>query len=191
MIDVYRTALADCLSILRLHSDADWSPQAVHSDETILGVGAHIADTLIAYAGQIASQPSDHWVPIHSVLDDGTGVHGLLEAIASSGRIFDVIAEHAPSTTRAFHSWGMSDTEGFLAMACVELLVHTNDVVSSLEGEFSVDDELVEPVLHRLFRDVPTGGSRWEALLWSTGRIAIPSHPQQASWRWYADVQPE
>jgi hypothetical protein len=188
MIDVYRAVLSNCVSTLRFYSDADWNIPAIGIDMSVSGVGAHVADGLIAYAAQIVGQPSDHWVPIQVAIEQGADVFGLIEAISTAGRILDIVAVNSPATSRSYHSWGMSDPEGFLAMGCVELLAHTYDIVTSLEGEFSVDDKLVQPFLERLFRGVPTECSRWEALLWSTGRIAIPGSPRQESWRWYADV---
>ncbi len=81
---------------------------------------------------------------------------------------------------------GMADAEGFLAMACDEILVHCWDAVRGLRNEFAAPDELAERIQQRLFPWTPTGGTAWQRLLWANGRVDIPGQPHRPGpdWVW-------
>jgi hypothetical protein len=73
---------------------------------------------------------------------------------------------------------------GFAAMACDELLVHTDDAARGLGVPFTPPDGLVLATLTRLFPWAP-GTDPWPALLWCNGRVALPGLPRQSRWAWH------
>ena len=79
---------------------------------------------------------------------------------------------------------GQADASGFAAMACDELLVHSNDAARGLGVPFVPPDGLVRATLARLFPWAP-GTDPWPAPLWCNGRIALPGHPRQDRWAWH------
>jgi hypothetical protein len=67
-----------------------------------------------------------------------------------------------PPEVRAFHASGMFDAEGYVALGCLEALLHGHDVVSGLDLSFDPPSEIVRPVVARL---MPWLESTWDALL--------------------------
>ena len=88
---------------------------------------------------------------------------------------------------RAYHSFGVSDPEGFGAMGIVETLLHTHDVAEGLGLAWAPPAGLCDRVLARLFREVPDDQDRWQVLLWATGRADLPGRPRPEQWRWYGE----
>ena len=86
---------------------------------------------------------------------------------------------------RGAHRWGIGDAEGFLAMGCVEVLVHTYDVSLGI-ADFRGDAIISERVVRRLFPWAPIDSDPWRALLWSTGRAEIADFESPgAGWVWH------
>jgi hypothetical protein len=81
----------------------------------------------------------------------------------------------------------MADPEGFVAMGCVELLVHGADAAAGLDVELRPPDGLCERVVRRLFPSATHPAPPWDLLLWATGRLALPDVAAlDESWRWHA-----
>jgi hypothetical protein len=80
----------------------------------------------------------------------------------------------APPGTRAFHQAGRADGSGFLAMACDELLIHTDDILRSAGSSFRPPAKLVARALARLFPWAPVDIDPWRALRWANGREELP-----------------
>jgi hypothetical protein len=95
------------------------------------------------------------------------------------------VIDGSPPGARGWHPHGLADASGFAAMACDELLVHTDDSARGLGVPFAPPTPLVRATLERLFPWAPAGADPWPALLWSNGRVALPGHPRQARWRWH------
>jgi hypothetical protein len=86
----------------------------------------------------------------------------------------------------ALDLWGgAADAAGFAAMACDELLIHTDDAARGLGLRFAPDPALAGRVLARLFPWHQPGDDPWRALLWANGRIDWPGRPSQAGWIWH------
>jgi hypothetical protein len=81
---------------------------------------------------------------------------------------------------------GIADPEGFLAMGCEEILVHTWDIAQGFGLPMEPPDEVARAVLHRLFPWAPTGCSPWDAQLWCSDRIALPGSAKIGHWGWHA-----
>jgi hypothetical protein len=80
----------------------------------------------------------------------------------------------------------MGDAAGFLAMACEEILVHTDDIARGLGLVFRPADEgLVRRVAARIFPWAPADADPWNALCWGAGRIALPDRPRLGLDWWF------
>ncbi len=96
------------------------------------------------------------------------------------------VCEASPPGARAWHPAGMADAEGFLAMGCDEILVHTFDIATGLGVGFHPPDELCAKIVARLFPWTSIEASAWEALLWSNGRVALPGLERlDENWYWW------
>jgi hypothetical protein len=94
-----------------------------------------------------------------------------LDALVGVARALAGVAAASPPAARGFHALGMVDAEGFVALGCLELLVHGYDVARGLGLAYEPPDGLCARVLARLFPwvDHPAGPA-WTALLQATGR---------------------
>jgi Mycothiol maleylpyruvate isomerase N-terminal domain len=115
---------------------------------------------------------------------------GALTTIAAMRTFCFVLAdvvEAAPPGTRAFHQAGRADRSGFIAMACDELLIHTDDILRSTESYFQPPEDPVARVLARLFPWAPTDVDPWKALRWANGREELrPPHGRLGpDWTWH------
>ncbi|MGD3108879.1 hypothetical protein [Streptomyces sp. YGL11-2] len=162
----------------------------------------HLSDDLFAYAVQLGPRtpPLTGNVPyvwerrrpggpanaVHA--DRAAGPAGLLQTLEASGALLVAMVRTTPPQVRAYHPFGVSDPEGFAAMGAVETLVHTHDLAEGLGLDWSPPAEVCARVLTRLFPDAPAEAEPWPALLWATGRTALPGLPRRTSWRWDGTV---
>lgn len=143
----------------------------------------HVANVVCWYSTSLATETRERaaW-PRHD--DHDSSVHDLVRVVADLAAVLAAVASNAGDTVRAFHSEGMADRAGFLAMASDELLVHTWDIGTAFNVDFMPTAALVAPVLGRLFQGAPSNVDSWPALLWSNGRIALPDRPRERIWSW-------
>lgn len=67
----------------------------------------------------------------------------------------------------------------------METLVHTHDLALGLGlPPFEPPAARCARTVHRLFPDAPADAEPWPALLWATGRPALPGRPRRTAWRW-------
>ncbi|MFB7557121.1 VOC family protein [Streptomyces brevispora] len=159
----------------------------------------HLSDDLFAYAAQLGPQspPLDSDVPFHWAprreggpfnaifADPAAGAAGLLRTLEASGALLAAMVRTTSPDIRSYHSYGISDAEGFAAMGIVETLVHTHDLAEGLGLGWTPSAELCDRVLARLFPDAPDDEDRWAVLLWSTGRAELPGRARVTSWKWH------
>ncbi|MFG2403181.1 VOC family protein [Streptomyces brevispora] len=159
----------------------------------------HLSDDLFAYAVQLGPQspPLDSDVPFHWAprreggpfnaifADPAAGAAGLLQTLEASGALLAAMVRTTSPDVRSYHSYGISDAEGFAAMGIVETLVHTHDLAEGLGLDWTPSAELCDRVLARLFPDAPDDEDRWAVLLWSTGRAELPGRARVTSWKWH------
>jgi hypothetical protein len=82
----------------------------------------------------------------------------------------------------------MADPKGFAGMACVEVLVHGHDIAQGLRRDLDPPRDVCTRVLARMFPHtvhVLADLDPWTALLWATGRVELPGHPQIEEWSWH------
>ena len=171
--------------------DADWSVPARDLEWSCRATAVHIADSYFAHAARIVARPREWFVPAEVVAEESAGPQELLQVVDACAELLRGAGIIADPATRAWHPWGFSDPAGSLAMGAAEGLLHTWDIVGGLGGDWRPPAELCRPVLARLFPDAPDVADvdPSEALLWCTGRVALPSRPRRTTWRWYGDAR--
>jgi len=167
--------------------DADWSVPARGLDWSCARTAVHLADSQFAHAARIVARPTEWFVPATVVVDEPGDPRQLLQVFGACAGLLVAAATGADPSSRAYHPWGASDPAGSMAMGAAEGLLHTWDVVGGLGGDWRPPDDLCRPAIERLFPDAPTDVGAADALLWCTGRVALPGHPRRTEWRWYGE----
>ncbi|PXY28322.1 hypothetical protein BAY60_11510 [Prauserella muralis] len=147
-------------------------------------VVAHIANTLLWYAFDFAAGDTELSTADVAVRDDAEPAE-LVRTVSASVRLLAALVQTAEGDRRGWHPRGRADASGFAAMACDELLVHTDDVARAAGVPFAPPPELAEATLRRLFPWAPADGEPWPNLLWANGRIALPDRPRLETWTWH------
>lgn len=177
-------AAADCHAFLGACAGADWTAPVPGLDFTVASVVAHAAAGSLWYAVDVWGGPEDSSAFDLNVRADASSA-SLLLTLRSAARVCAASVDAAPAGTRGFHPAGAADPSGFAAMACDELLVHTDDAARGLGRRFSPDRDLARRVLGRLFPWHAVGDDPWRTLLWANGRIDLPGQPDQEGWVWH------
>ncbi|GIF01905.1 maleylpyruvate isomerase N-terminal domain-containing protein [Paractinoplanes rishiriensis] len=177
--DVERAG-AEMVRVLAPHVERDWDVPAGGLDWSCWQTAAHVAHDLAAYAGQFAARAGDAYLPYDLEVRAGTPPAQVLRVIEGCGRMLSDVVSAAPAGARAWH-WGPTDAAGFAAMGVSETLVHTWDVTRGLAIDWEPPAGLAAAVLARLFPNAPEAAPG-AALLWCTGRIALPDRPRLTSW---------
>jgi hypothetical protein len=167
---------------------ADWSVPAHDLEWSCRETAVHLADAYFAHAARIVAQPQHWFVPAEITVDDPVEPEQLLEVIGACAELLRWAAIGADPASRAWHPWGTSDPAGSVAMGAAEGLLHTWDICGGLGSDWRPPGELCRPVIDRLFPDAPTDADPTDALLWCSGRAALPNRPRLAKWRWYSSV---
>jgi hypothetical protein len=71
----------------------------------------------------------------------------LLDTLTTYAHLASALIGASPDTARGFHPFGAADPSGFAAMACDELLIHTDAAARGLGLVFRPPDELARVVL--------------------------------------------
>lgn len=166
------------------HADRDWGVKAGTVDWTCWEVAAHVAHDLLKYAGQVAAQPRDAYLPIELAIRRDATPDVVLSVVGASGTFLSLAVRAADEDTRGWH-WGLSDAAGFAAMGIGEVLVHTFDIASGLGVPWRPPDGLAEAVVERLLPGAPSGKAG-DVLLWATGRAPLGDRPATTTWVWKA-----
>jgi RimJ/RimL family protein N-acetyltransferase len=184
-------AVAGCLALLSTATDRDWDGvRADRLEWSCRHTAEHIADVLIAYAGQLAGRAQHAYLPFELALDDGTDNSGVLDVIQAAGALLAAAIRTTPRELRAFHPFPFrsANREGFAAMGTAEVLLHTHDIAGTLGLAYQPASELSEFVLTRIFPHVRPGASPWLTLLWATGRGDLPGRAPVTDWRWHNNL---
>lgn len=177
-------AMAEMLRVLGPHTAGDWTVQAGPVEWTCWQTAAHVGHDLLAYAGQLAAQPANAYLPFDLTVRPTATPAELLQVVAACGGLLSGVLATASPTLRAWH-WGPCDPEGFAAMGVAEILLHTHDITQGLAVDWLPSALLSAAVLGRLFPDAPPGDPT-QVLLWCTGRGELDGLPRQTSWVWKA-----
>lgn len=147
---------------------------------------AHTADAVGWYAAHLAAATPRRLRVDFRTHDAATNTD-LLDVLDAAAATLAHVAGAAPTGVRAYHTAGMADACGFIAMGCDEILVHCLDAANGLGVSFEAPGDLAERVLQRLFPWAPHDVAAWAALLWANGRTDLPDHRRRldADWEWH------
>lgn len=166
--------------------DRDWVVPAGQLEMSCRDVLDHAVGGLAYYVGQLATRAPVRRVPLRA-RDATTGVADLVELTETAALALAAVAEAAPPDARAYHALGRADAEAFVAMACVEVLVHTWDVAEGLGLPMEPPAGVAPRLLRRLYRLAPTGHDAWATLLHASGRVPLGDlpHVRGGAWGWH------
>ena len=156
-------------SALRPFLDADWSVPAGNVEWSVEQTVVHLIGAPAKYTLYLASR-SPRFIALNMAAWPDATYEELVASIVPVATGLAAVAGATPSEVRAFHADGPMAPGEFLAMACVELLVHCHDAVTGLGGRFSPPPDLVASVLQSAFPKVVVNVSPWRALVEATGR---------------------
>ncbi|MFR9777619.1 maleylpyruvate isomerase N-terminal domain-containing protein [Micromonospora sp. MS34] len=166
---------------------ADWSQRVGSLEWDCRHTAEHLGDTLLSYAAQLVARPDDRYVCFVAAAEPDASAAQLLEFAVCAARMLALVARGTPAGVRAFHPTGRADPEGFVAMGCVEVLLHGEDIAAGLGVAVDPPRPACARVVARLFPDVAAGLADvdpWDALRWCAGRIALPGRPPRGRWQW-------
>ena len=181
-------AVSTTVTTLRPATGRDWSVPAGALEWDCWHTAEHIGDCLLSYAGQLVAQPTTRFVRFEVYADKDASPAEVLEFAEAGGRIPAATVRTSSPQVRGWHPTGMADPEGFAGMGCIEALVHGHDIAQGLGLALEPPRQVCTRVLARLFPHAAADLADldpWMALLWATGRIALPGRPRVAHWRWH------
>jgi hypothetical protein len=174
-----------CRETLEQHVGRDWSVPAGPLDWSCRETLDHVSDALGSYCGKLALRAPEQ-LPAFRNGDPAASIAHLLHSISTGAAMLAAITRATPADARAFHRMGMSDAEGFLAMACEEMLIHTWDICQGFDEEFTAPDEIAQAVVARIFPWAPADCTAWQAQLWCSDRIELEGRGRIGQWGWHA-----
>jgi hypothetical protein len=188
--DLPAAAAADVLDVVGTVVDEDWSRRAGETHWSCRELIDHITLGVTGYAALLILRPAAGYPALRTGNDPGAPVPARLESLTVAATLLSHTVRATGPHVRAFHPWGTSDPAGFAAMGAVELLVHGHDLAQTFGIDWQPPDGLAAPVVRRLFPNAPDGVAPGSALLWCTGRTALPGHPRlpREGWQWYGEV---
>ncbi len=174
-----------CQETLRPALGRDWSVLAGDLEWACRRTLDHVVDTLFLYTAYLASRATARLSPPRNG-DPTAPPERLLESVGIAAAIFAEVARAAPAGTRAFHPAGVADLSGWIALACEEILLHTDDIAQGLNLSYRPPDDLSVRILARIFPWAPTDGDPWASLRWAAGRAALPDRERLGpDWYWH------
>jgi hypothetical protein len=171
----------DLLAVARLCTAAllplagrDWTVPAAELEMSCEEAFEHTTGAVGAYILPLVCR-AEGWLPLRLQVvakrpdeaDRATLIAGLEQIVT----VLAVVARCTPPEARVFHQYGMADAEGFMALACDEMLVHTDDILRGFGADgLTPPDVLCRRVLERLVPWAPAGEGAWATLRWANGR---------------------
>jgi hypothetical protein len=174
-----------CRDTLAPAVDADWNVPAADIGQTCRETIDHVVSCQTFYASHLATRtPSP--LPRLRKHDVDAPLEHVLDLVPVGAAVLAAVARASASDVRAFHPAGMADPEGFLAMGCDEIIVHTGDIAAGLGVAFAPPDDLCARVVARLFPWAPSDTAPWPTLLWANGRAALGERERlDPDWSWH------
>jgi hypothetical protein len=170
------------VDLLRQHTDG-WDARVPDLEWTVHQAVVHLTEACLWYAIDFSAGGRD--LPMQHLIEVGTAPADVLATLEVYASMLAVLVDSAPSGQRGFHPMGLADASGFSAMACDEVMIHTDDAARGLGLSCPPPEDLADVTVRRLFPWAPTDGPAWDRLRWANGRIELPDHPRLARWRWH------
>ncbi|MET9870496.1 GNAT family N-acetyltransferase, partial [Streptomyces sp. NPDC006386] len=111
-------AVGECVGLLGTVTERDWEgARAGRLEWSCREAAVHIAEDLVAYAGQLAGREPEAYSPFEISLEEGTDNAGALRVIRAMGALFAATLRTTPREVRAFHPYPFrsANREGFAA----------------------------------------------------------------------------
>lgn len=179
-----RQAVDVCTAALRPRLGEDWSAPVPDLDFTVSSVIAHATLGPLWYALDAWSGPTDS-AGFELSVAPATAPEALLAGLVQASMACAGSLDAMPPDLRGYHPMGSPDRSGFAAMACTELLVHTDDALRGLGSRLDAPGPLAAAVLNRLFPWHETDADPWQTLLWAHDRPSDLDRPAAGGWRWH------
>jgi uncharacterized protein (TIGR03083 family) len=175
------------LAFLRPLSDRDWHAPVPDLEWDCEFTLRHALNAQIIYGAHLASRSTRRLVRTVT-FDASLDVRALLDSLEAYSAALTAVIREAPPEARGWHNSGMTDSTGFAAIACDELLIHTWDIGRGLGETFALPEALAGRVVARIFPMwLPIDAPPDQALLWCNGRIALPERPRlDPDWGWWS-----
>ena len=190
--DDLRLSAALCYEALAPLTGADWERPANGLEWTCRRTLQHVANALDWY-GLLQVTPSSVRLPSLGLRYVSPSIPEILEIVQRRAAVLSVLTASADPDARGYHSWGLPDRSGYVAMGCAEIVLHTDDIVQGFGREYRPpDDALCARVVRRLFPWAPDSLAGWTALQWVTGRLTVPEYGRvPANWIWHCSPSSE
>lgn len=161
------------------HDGADWSVRAGDLEWDVETTVVHLIGALAKETLYLASRSTRFIAISPGKFRNATHTELVRSIVPAAQALANTAAASLPGAL-AFHNTGMTDAEGYLAMGCGEVLVHTWDACRGLGVEFPGSDDVAAGVLARSYPWVETQpiDGPWRTLLWALGRIALTDRPR-------------
>jgi uncharacterized protein (TIGR03083 family) len=182
--DDVRAAAAACTGLLAGAVGRDWSVPAGELEMSVAEVVAHVGESLLFYAADLVGGRELNDALVVRVRADRAPA-ALLALVRTGATVLAATVEECDEEVRGYHPAGAADASGFAAMACDELLIHTDDAARGLGLAFEPDAHLAGHVVRRLFPWAPHGERSWPTLRWANGRAPLGDRPRLTSWQWH------
>ena len=179
-----RRTTEECASFLDSLVGLDWTARIPDIDWDIATAIAHATTALMWYSMDLRAGPEELSTQEIGVKPDSPPQE-LVRTMRTTSFLLASVIESTGPEVRGYHPWGMADASGFRAMACDELLVHTDDAARGLGSEFIPSAEIAGRTVDRLFPWAPSGYEAWATLKWANGRSGLADRPRLTKWRWH------
>jgi hypothetical protein len=151
----------------------DWSVKAGRLDWDVDRTITHMAGGTAKHTLYLASR-STRFIAVNPGRWHDASQAEQLEAITGVCAAMASVAASTPSEARAYHATGMCDAEGYLAMDCIDLLVHCHDVAEGLGMTYTPPDDLCQALVARSFPWFAETDDAWRSMLRHTHRVGPP-----------------
>jgi hypothetical protein len=118
-------AAAACQALLAAAADQDWARPIPEMDWTAAEAVSHMAEGTLWYASDLAGARQLEAMELR--VPPGMAHADIIRRIGAFATVLARVVDGTPPGTRGRHPMGQADASGFAAMACDELLVHTDD----------------------------------------------------------------
>ena len=185
--DLRNAVRVSCIALRGLQN-TEWEEIAPGLEWTRRDTIAHVIDAYAYCTLNLANRTDGASAPRILSVRQPASQNEIMDALPLWAEVLVQTASIAESENgRGFHRWGRPDGEGYLSMACVEILVHTYDVLRDKTG-FEVLPALSDKIVARLFPWAAGDPRPWQALLWATGRVEMPNKESMSGrWAWHCD----
>jgi hypothetical protein len=166
--DVVAAAVA-AEAALRPVAGRDWSVRAGPLDWDVEQTITHMIGATAKYTLYLASR-CEHFIGLSVTRWPDATNEEVVGSVVPVATGLAAVAAVTPSGVRAYHVTGPLSAAGYVGRACVELLVHTDDVLSGLGVAFAPPAALCRRVLAQQYPDAAAPGNAWHGLLAANGR---------------------